>query len=183
MKIVGFNGSLSSSSNTYLGVKAVLEAAAKQGAETILFDLREKPLPIYLPDDEGVADENVKEWNRVMLQADGIVLGSPEYHNGVSGAFKNALDWIGSNHFKNKPVALVAASGGPVATSTLSSMQTMVRSLHGWVVPIMGSVSGSVKFGPGGTCLDTSMCQRFQAMGYEVTDMAKRLKGKRGDAE
>ena len=109
MKLVGFNGSLSSQSNTYKGVKAVLDYAREQGAETALYDIRENPLPLFHPERrEALADENVYRFISLMDEADGIVLGSPEYHNMMGGAFKNAMEWVGSRQFKNKPVALIS---------------------------------------------------------------------------
>ena len=181
MKIVGFSGSLSSDSNTYKGVKAVLQAAEGQGAEGMMYDLREKPLPMYHPDDKDqLINHNVQEFQKLLLEADGIILGSPEYHNTVSGAFKNAVDWVGSTHFKNKPVALVSASGGAISLATLSTMQAMVRSLHGWVLPTFGSIGGNTRFHWDGSFADESMQLRFETMGKELVEMARLLKQKRG---
>src|SRR5215470_12891877 len=49
--------------------------------------------------------------------ADGVIIISPEYNWGIPGALKNAIDWVSrlSNQpFKDKPVAIQSASGGPL---------------------------------------------------------------------
>jgi azobenzene reductase len=180
MKIVGFNGSLSASSNTFKGVKAVLDASREYGAKVILYDLRENPLPLYHPDhSDQLKNDNVRLFTQILSEADGIVLGSPEYHNSLSGAFKNAIDWVGAHQFKNKPVALVSAAGGPLSLATLTAMQTMIRSLHGWIVPVFGSIPGGTAFNGDGTFQDSSIQKRFQTIGFELVNMAELLGNKR----
>jgi FMN reductase len=184
MKLVGFNGSLSSTSNTVKGVKTVLQYCRERGEETILFDLRETPLPLFHPEkrDER-ADEHVYRFISLLDEADGIVLGSPEYHNMMGGSFKNAMEWVGARQFKNKPVALISATGGPSSMTTLGAMQAMIRSLHGWVIPVLGSIPGSTEFKQSGEFKDPSMQLRFMNMGAELITMAALLRQKRLDWE
>lgn len=179
MKIVGFNGSLSASSNTYKGVQAVLAACRKRDTETVLYDLRKNPLPFFDPEGNAQSDDNVQLFSELLSEADGIVLGSPEYHNTLGGAFKNAMDWVGSRQFKNKPVALLSATGGLSSMATLTTMQLMIRSLHGWIVPVLGSIPGTAEFGKDGICLDPNLQQRFDTIASEMVSMAELLKQKR----
>jgi chromate reductase len=49
--------------------------------------------------------------------ADGVIIISPEYNFTIPGALKNALDWVSrlsDQPFKNKPVAIQSATGGPL---------------------------------------------------------------------
>jgi len=49
--------------------------------------------------------------------ADGVIIISPEYNWTIPGALKNALDWVSRMNdqpFKDKPVALQSATGGPL---------------------------------------------------------------------
>jgi len=49
--------------------------------------------------------------------ADGILIVSPEYNWTIPGGLKNALDWVSrmkEQPFKDKPVAIQSASGGPL---------------------------------------------------------------------
>ena len=54
--------------------------------------------------------------------ADGVIIVSPEYNFSVPGALKNALDWVSrvkDQPFKDKPVALQSASGGPLGAARM----------------------------------------------------------------
>ena len=49
--------------------------------------------------------------------ADGVIIITPEYNYGIPGALKNAIDWvsrIADQPFKEKPVAIQSATGGPL---------------------------------------------------------------------
>ena len=49
--------------------------------------------------------------------ADGVIVVSPEYNWTIPGALKNALDWvsrINDQPFKDKPVVIQSATGGPL---------------------------------------------------------------------
>ncbi len=69
-------------------------------------------LPHFNPDH---ASENTPEpvlaFRRQILQADGVIICTPEYAHGVPGTLKNAIDWtVGSGEFSQKPVVLITAS-------------------------------------------------------------------------
>ncbi|MEO9131926.1 MAG: NADPH-dependent FMN reductase, partial [Sphingomonas sp.] len=55
-------------------------------------------------------------------EADGLLLVTPEYNNGVPGVFKNAIDWMSrppsdsQRVFGGRPVALIGASTGNFGT-------------------------------------------------------------------
>ena len=57
-----------------------------------------------------------------MRRADGMLLVTPEYNNGIPGAFKNAIDWASrppadsGEVFGGRPVAVLGASPGGFGT-------------------------------------------------------------------
>jgi chromate reductase len=54
--------------------------------------------------------------------ADGLVVVSPEYNYSVPGALKNAIDWVSrmkDQPFREKPIALQSASGGPLGAARM----------------------------------------------------------------
>lgn len=75
-------------------------------------------LPLFNGEEEQETIEAVQELKAKVKAADGIVLLSPEYHSGMSGALKNALDFLGSGQFARKPVGLIAVAGAERAAST-----------------------------------------------------------------
>jgi chromate reductase len=63
--------------------------------------------------------------------ADVVIIVSPEYNFSVPGGLKNAIDWVSRTKdqpFKDKPIALQSASGGPLgaARSQYHMRQIMV---------------------------------------------------------
>ncbi|ASS75101.1 hypothetical protein CIG75_09005 [Tumebacillus algifaecis] len=177
MKIVALIGSLRTDSTTMKAAQVAINAAKAAGADVEIFDLRERPLPLYDPNDENkYEEENVKYFVELMNQADAFILGSPEYHNGISGVFKNALDFVGYNQFAGKPVGLIASAGGAVATNTLNQMLTILRSLHAYVVPQFGSVGYNDSFTEDGKFTNEKSQERFEQIGKSVVNLTKAMK-------
>src|SRR5215216_476469 len=49
--------------------------------------------------------------------ADGVIFVTPEYNYSIPGGLKNAIDWVSrikDQPFKDKPVAIQSATGGPM---------------------------------------------------------------------
>lgn len=69
-------------------------------------------IPHFNPDlDNENPPVQVKEFQRQLREADGVLICTPEYAMGVPGTLKNAIDWVVSScEFSHKPVALVTAS-------------------------------------------------------------------------
>ena len=95
--------------------RTLLQAAQKLAPETgLAITLFEElgTLPIFNPDDEGREPQNVLDFKNQLKRADGVLVASPEYAHGVTGAIKNALDWtVASGEFMSMPVVALNASG------------------------------------------------------------------------
>lgn len=80
-------------------------------------------LPLYdgdLEEAEGVP-ESVQTLVDQIKAADAVVISSPEYNKGISGVFKNALDWISrvpGSAFKDKPTVVMSANAGRTGGET-----------------------------------------------------------------
>ena len=65
---------------------------------------------------------SVAALKEAVAAADGVVLVTPEYNNGIPGVFKNAIDWLSrpsadiKRVFGAKPFALMGASPGNFGT-------------------------------------------------------------------
>ncbi|MCI2775180.1 NADPH-dependent FMN reductase [Staphylococcus petrasii] len=104
-----------------------------------IFDLAEKPLnQLDFSGTTPSVDEikaNTKEFKEKTMEADFLILGTPNYHGSYSGILKNALDHVNMDYFKMKPVGLIGNSGGIVSSEPLSHLRVIVRSLLGIAVP------------------------------------------------
>jgi azobenzene reductase len=101
------------------------------GHEVVFFDLYEKPIPFYNPDSGIDTDLHLIDLKASMLQAQAIILSTPDYHGSISGVLKNALDHLGFDHFDSKVVLSISSAGGVVGMSSLTQLQTMIRNVHG----------------------------------------------------
>jgi len=131
MNLVVVNGSPRKYGRTRIVAKYIVE---RYGA--VLFDVSEDILPLYNGEEGQMELPLVKKICQLMKEADGIIFCSPEYHNAMSGALKNALDFLGSDECADKPVALIAvAGGGKGGINALNNMRTVMRGLYANAIP------------------------------------------------
>ncbi len=122
VKLMVFAGSLRKDSYNKQLARILAEAAKKQGAEVNYIELNDYPLPLFNEDDE--ANEgihpNALTLKKMMNEADGFLITSPEYNGSYSGVLKNMIDWASRQaegegileSFKNKYAAIFATSPG-----------------------------------------------------------------------
>ena len=160
LKIVGLGGSLSKVSTSRAALHVALEGAAAAGAEIELLDLRELDLPMYNPDH----DEPTEAAARLIessYAADGMLWSSPLYQGTISGAFKNALDWLhllggrDPAYLHDKVVGLISAAGGTQGLQAVNTMEFSIRALRAWAVPYVVPVPSprvcSIRMAPSAT--------------------------------
>lgn len=131
MNILIISGSAREQSNSF-GISQIVEKHIKNlEIEVNLYDLRKEELPIFKMEESQYQHPSVIKLVELAQQADAFFIVTPEYHNGISGALKNALDFLGIDHFKKKPVAIAAAQGGVVGGfNALNQLRLILRSLH-----------------------------------------------------
>ncbi len=115
--ILGLSGSLRRASFNAGLLRAAVDLAP-EGTRIQTGSIRE--VPLYDGDLEAATGlpEPVRILQSQLAAADGLLLVTPEYNNGVPGVFKNAIDWMsrgeGLAMFVGKPVAVIGASPGGV---------------------------------------------------------------------
>src|SRR4030042_6422641 len=104
MKVVAFNGSSRKDSNTAILVKTVLEELGKEGIETEFIQLAGESLrgciacrKCFERKDKrcAVDADNLNEYLAKMIEAQGIILGSPVYFTDVSANMKALIERCG----------------------------------------------------------------------------------------
>ena len=173
--VVGICGSIRRGSYTRMAVQIALRGAQETGARTQLIDLKNYDL-VFCDgkQDESKFPEDVEKLRADVRQAGGIILGTPEYHGGVSGVLKNALDLMGFDEFEGKMIGLVGVSGGALgAVHALDSLRTVGRALHAWVIPEQASIPEAWKvFDPSGALKDSGLEKRVKNVGRQVARFA-----------
>jgi len=93
-----------------------MDIARIKGADVEEFNLKVLNLPIYDEDIENEGfPENVERIRSAVRNADLLLLATPEYNHSVSGAIKNAIDWLSTgddNVLDGKVAAIFGASTG-----------------------------------------------------------------------
>lgn len=167
--ILGLSGSLRHASyNTGL-----LRAAAELVPDGVTLRIGTiRGVPLYDADEEAEAGlpESVQTLHHQLAAADGLLLVTPEYNNGIPGVFKNAIDWMsrgpGLELFAGKPVAVIGASPGGFGTNLAQNhWLPVLRTLRTrpWSEGrLMVSRAGNV-FDGAGTLIDETTRDRLSA--------------------
>lgn len=182
IRIFAFAGSLRRDSYN----KALLRAAAEllpENAEIEIYDLEE--IPLFNQDLESHVVEKVKEFKAKIKAADAILIATPEYNYSMPGVLKNALDWAsrppGDNSFDNKPLAIMGASIGSIATARAQyhlRQSCVILNMHLLNKPevMVGMVQD--KMDSSGRLTDVKTKEIIKSMLLNLVSLAERLNRK-----
>jgi FMN reductase len=182
LTIVGLGGSLATVSRSRAALRVALDGAAASGAETTLLDLRELDLPMFDPDDEQTPTPAASRLIETCYAADGMLWSSPMYQGTISGAFKNALDWLHALGGREPPflhdkvVGLISAAGGTQGLQAINTMEYSSRALRAWAVPYVVPVATAARvFDESGRVRDEGIEAQLRTLGAEVVRVAHRF--------
>ena len=151
------------------------EMQKRPDIETRLFDVAQFNLP---RDDYGQEiKQQFPDWRDAIIQADGLVIVTPEYNHGYPGSLKAVLDPL-LKEYIHKAVAFVGVSAGPWGgTRVIESMVPMVREL-GLAVTFTDLNFPKVQnvFDDQGKLLDPAFEKRAEAFLDELLWMSRVLK-------
>lgn len=118
-KVVAFAGSLRRGSFNRALIRAAQEVSP--GGMTIeLIEIGE--LPFYNADLEAEGDPpSVVAFKTSLYEADGVLIATPEFNDGIPGVLTNAVDWAsrlpGRSPLAGKPIAIMGASPSQIGTA------------------------------------------------------------------
>lgn len=177
--IVGLGGTERPASVTEACVREALRAAALDGARVQLFGASALNLPMFKPTGTR-RGRRALALTEAIRDCDGLVLGSPAYHGGLSGLVKNALDYLEDLHDDPRPylegraVGCIACAHGQQATSTtLTSLRDIVHALRGWPTPLGVTVSAPAALSGDGSIADEKLRMRLHILGRQVLEFAR----------
>lgn len=131
-RIVAFAGSLRGGSFNRALIRAAQELAPK---DMTIESIELGDLPFYNADVEAEGDPPaVGRFKTSLRKADGLLIATPEYNDGIPGVLTTAIDWgsrlPGRAPLAGKPVALMGASPSQIGTARA---QLHLRQLLGHV--------------------------------------------------
>ncbi len=189
-KILAFAGSLREHSYNKRVVKTAAEGAEKAGGEVTFIDLKDYPMPIYDPDEhqKNGFDEKALEFQKLLGEADGFLIASPEYNASLPGGLKNAIDWASRKSdnyemievFKGKFAGILTASPGAFGgIRCLGHLRGVLTIMLVNVLPIeiaVGKVN-SMFDGDSEEMTDEKMRDTLHSVGKSLVDMIRNTKG------
>ncbi len=123
IQLVGLSGSLRTGSYNTLLLKA---AAQLLPTDVSMEIISIADIPLYNADLDLPAakqrPEVVEHFRKVLADADGILISSPEYNYSVPGGLKNAIDWASRGEdspLLRKPIAVIGATTGLWGTTRM----------------------------------------------------------------
>jgi FMN reductase len=178
VKIVGIAGSLRSNSSSQQALNLAAQRVETLGAQVEVLDLRSLVLPFCNGEDDYSDYPDVERLRSTFAQADGIILATPEYHGGVSGVLKNALDLMSFEHFGGKVAGLISVLGGQSNSNALNDLRLIMRWVHVWVIPEQIAIGQAWQaFSPEGKLLDEKLAQRFDQFAESLVESTRKIRG------
>ena len=188
LKILGLSGSLREGSFNKKLLALVLRSAERHGALVSEIDLNKTPLPFYDADleaREGIPS-NVQAFKKKFLDADGLMIATPEYNGFFPGVLKNCLDWLSRrssiedpilSSYNGKVIGLMSATvGGSGGIRSLTALTTQLQYLGVMVLPRPFSLVHAAKaFSDGGT-LSPEYLSSIDEMTSSLIDTLQKLK-------
>lgn len=137
-RIVAFAGSLRRGSFNRALIRAAQELAP-EGMTIETIEIGE--LPFYNADVEAQGDPPaVERFKTSLFDADGVLIATPEYNDGIPGVLTTAIDWgsrlPGRSPLSGKPVAIMGASPSQIGTARAQHhLRQLLGHVHARVLP------------------------------------------------
>ncbi len=191
MKVVAFNGSARKDGNTSILLNLVLDELKAEGIETEIYSLAGKPIQGCIACYKCFEKKNkrcnvekdiINECIQKMVEADGILLGSPTYFADVSAGMKALIERAGMvgrangdlyNRKVGAAVVAVRRAGGIHVFNSLNYFFT----ISGMIIP--GSSYWNLGIGrqPGEVNNDAEGVQTMKNLGKNMAWLLKKIKG------
>lgn len=189
MRVIAFNGSPRKEGNTFCAIQIVFEELEKEGIETELIQLGGKKIrgctacyKCFENKDKKciIKDDELNDYIGKMLEADGIIIGSPVYFSNVTSEVKALIDRAGlvskanDDMFKRKAGAAVIAVRRAGGCPTFAAINFFFL-ISQMIVP--GSTYWNLGIGlqPGEIQNDEEGITTFRNLGKNMAWLLKRI--------
>jgi len=189
MKVLGINGSARKDGNTALMIQTVFEELEKEGIETELLQLAGKRIHGCLAcykckenQDQrcSVKKDDLNKCLEKMLEADGIILGSPTYFSDMTAEMKALIDRAGMTSlangylFRRKVGAAVAVARRAGAVHTFDSINHFFF-INQMIVPGSNYWNLGLAREPGEVAQDEEALGTMRVLGQNMAWLLKKL--------
>jgi multimeric flavodoxin WrbA len=190
MKVVALNGSARKDGNTAIIINVVFDELKKEGIETELIQLAGNPIAGCIACYKCFKNKNrrcsvekdmLNEVIEKMLQADGIVLGSPTYFSDVSSGMRAFIERCGFVARANDYMFKYKVGAGVVAVrraGAIPAFNSIMLFLHYMQMMIPGSSYWNIAIGrdPGEVLKDEEGIQTMKTLGQNMAWLLKKVR-------
>lgn len=188
-KILAFAGSLRKDSYNKKIAKIASQGAKAAGGEVTYINLEDYPLPVYsaeIEEKEGLP-KNALKLKELFMQTDGFIIASPEYNSSISGALKNAIDWISRpaskdevylSPFTDRVAVLISASvGGLGGIRGLVHLRAMLQNINMTVISGQKCISNAGEaFDEQGNLKSPDQQEAIFNLGKQLVEVTRKLR-------
>lgn len=185
-KILAFAGSNRKLSWNRKVLDVAVLGARDAGAMVTLVSLADYPMPIYDADwhEANGVPENMRRLRELMMQANGLLIASPEYNTSITPLLKNTIDWLsqsvdgvsGNAPFTNKTGALLGASNGGFGTiRALPHVAYILSNLGVLMLPVVAVPTVSQAFDAAGNMTNERTRSMVAGLGEKLARTIEKL--------
>ena len=187
-RILAFASSTRGESFNKKLVAIAAQGAREAGAEVMLIDLKDFPLPLYDQDleaEQGMP-ENGKKLKKLFIDHDGLLIASPEHNGSFPAILKNAIDWVSRPApgepslaaFRGKVATLMSASPGALGgLRGLVHVRSILGNTGVIVLPDPIAVAKAHEaFQPDGSLVDPKRQAGVEGLGKTLASFVAKLK-------
>ena len=190
MKVVALNGSARKDGNTAILINLVFDELKKEGIETELIQLAGNPIAGCIACYKCFKNKNrrcsvekdmLNDIIEKMLQADGIILGSPTYFSDVSSGMRAFIERCGFVARANDYMFKYKVGAGVVAVrraGAIPAFNSFMLFLHYMQMMIPGSSYWNIAIGrdPGEVLKDDEGVQTMKTLGQNMAWLLKKVR-------
>jgi multimeric flavodoxin WrbA len=190
MKVVALNGSARKDGNTAIIINLVFDELKKEGIETELIQLAGNPIAGCIACYKCFKNKNrrcsvekdmLNDVIEKMLQADGIILGSPTYFSDVSSGMRAFIERCGFVARANDYMFKYKVGAGVIAVrraGAIPAFNSIMLFLHYMQMMIPGSSYWNLAIGrdPGEVLKDDEGVQTMKTLGQNMAWLLKKVR-------
>lgn len=187
-KILVFAGSAREGSYNKKLARIMAEELKKAGAAATYADLRDYPMPLFDEDLEAAQGEpaTAKAFKKLMMEADALVIASPENNSTYSALLKNTIDWASRKREGETPQQCFAGKLGLILSASpgqlgglrgLAALRALLGNVGMILLPDQLALSSAHKaFHPDGSLVEEDKAKKVKEMAGKLVAMASKLK-------
>ena len=189
IKVVGINGSPHRDGNTALIIKKVFAELESKGIATEMLHLADLKLQgctacyscFQKMDERCAIDDGINDFIAKMIEADGIILGSPTYFADITPALKAFIDRAGMVSVANGGIFKYKAGAAVVAVrrgGAIHAFDTINHFLHIGQMFLVGASYWNMVYGlePGDAAKDDEGIENMKSLGQNMAWLLNKIK-------